>query len=117
MFDFGDLICASNIQLGYVITAAIMFCIYRLFLCLSVYSDGKERNVYRKGIWSISSLLFGVVVAIIYALCNREKERGFVLNQKKYFICVLIISLILYVFARTLFELSFTGEFGYILNP
>lgn len=117
MFDLDYLLNASKIQLGYVITSVIMFFIYRLFLCFFIYADGKERDIKSKKKWAVLSLIFGVVAAVIYGVCYRKKKDRYSVTPKKCYLVIMIVSLVVSHTAYNVFNLSNTGEFGYILNP
>lgn len=117
MFDFIDIFMASNIQLVYVIGCFVMFFIYRLFLCLSIHTDSKEKDIKCKTVWSVFSFLFGAVVAIIYDVINHKKKKAFTIKSKRFFVGIMISALFLSGVSYITFELSNTGEFGYILNP
>lgn len=117
MFDFDALINISNIQLGYLIAYILVFFIYRLFLALSVYIDGKENNIKFKGLWSFTSFVFGVISVIIYTVCSRNKRIKAASVCKKCFIIIAVAALLLSSAVYIVFGLSKTGEFGYILNP
>lgn len=108
---------ASDLQLRYIWVCIISFIVYRLSLGISVYIDGKERDISGKGWWSGLSLIFGAFVSIIYAICNHKKKDRDVIKFKSFFVVSVFIALFLSNTFFMCYELSFTGEFGYMLNP
>ncbi len=114
MFGFDSLIYASDIQLVYVLIGVVMFLIGRLFLCFAVYNDGKANENKGKLLWSILSFLFGFIPAIIYAIVVFVKKRENRRKSKPALIVIAMIAMILSFNSFVIYELSCTGEFGFL---
>lgn len=114
MFDFDSLVYASDIQLIYVSIGIAMFLISRLFLCFAVYNDGKTNENKQKLLWSSLSFLFGCLPAIIYAIVVFSEKRENHKNSKSVLIVIAIVAMILSFNSFVTYELSFTGEFGFL---
>lgn len=117
MISFNELTNISNIQLSYLIACCVLFVLYRIFISLTMYMDAKERQVSCKLVWSATTLLFGVFIPIIYIAVNHKNKKKQSLKYKKTFLIVSMILLVLSCCGKILFDLSQTGEFGYMLNP
>lgn len=116
-FSFDELLRASEIQISYIVICVVSFVLYRLFLCLAVNIDVKERNAKGRVLWSLSTFFFGIVVPIIYAVANYKKKASVKFKSKNVFITLFMILLILSNTCGMFYYLSLTGEFGYILDP
>ncbi|MCH5320763.1 MAG: hypothetical protein J1E36_03305 [Eubacterium sp.] len=108
-----ELIYASDIQRIYIMVGALMFLIGRLFLCLAVFNDGKDNEIKHKSLWAVFSFLLGFVPAIIYAVAfNKKRKRHN--NLKTAYVIIAVISIFLSLSSFFTYELSGTGEFGFL---
>lgn len=117
MISLDDLINISNIQIGYLTVSFAAFILYRIFMCLTIFADSKERQIGHKMLWSLLTLIFGAFIPIIYAVINRNKKKKQLVKSKKIFLIIAMILLVVSFCGRMLFDLSNTVEFGYLLNP
>lgn len=116
-FGFDELLNASKIQISYIVICVVSFILYRLFLCLAVNTDAKEKNAKGRVLWSLFTFIFGIIVSVIYAVSNHSKKASAKYKAKNVFITLFMILLILSNTCGIFYDLSLTGEFGYILNP
>lgn len=117
MIYFDELTNVSSIQQGYLIACCVFFVLYRIFISITMYTDAKERQTSYQLVWSAATLLFGVFIPIIYIVVNHKNKRKQFLKCKIIFLIVSLIFLALSGCGKIFFDLSQTGEFGYILDP
>lgn len=113
LYSLSDMLYASDIQLVYIMVGVVMLLISRLFLCLAVYKDGKDNEIKGKSLWTVFSFLFGFIVAIIYAVAfnKKRKKRS---KSRTVFMVIAIVSIIISWNGFFTYELSCTGEFGFL---
>ncbi len=68
---------------------------YKIFLCVAVYKDATEHDDQNAVLWTVLTVIFGFVPAIIYVIFRYQKEREFVgcrhcgkMVSKKYPVCM-----------------------------
>lgn len=108
---------SSVIQKAYIVTWLVMFVVYRLFLCFSVYADCMEKAVKHKKILLFLTFFFGAIISIIYAIATRKKYKANYVKWKKLFVIVTIAAVVISCNAYFVYDLSLTGEFGHVFNP
>ena len=116
-FSYQFLTDLSGFQIFYLVLWLAGFVLYRAFLCITVNASAKEKQVKCRPLWSLLTFLFGVIVPIIYAIVNRKHKATKRYKSKNIFLVLSIILIILSYSGVFCYHLSYTGEFGYILNP
>lgn len=68
---------------------------YKIFLCVALYKDATEHDDKNAVLWTVLTVIFGFVPAIIYVIFRYQKEREFVVCRhcgkmvsKKYPVCM-----------------------------
>ncbi|MDE6412912.1 MAG: hypothetical protein K2K42_03320, partial [Eubacterium sp.] len=115
--SFDDLVNTSGFQMFYLVLWFVCFVLYRIFLCLTVYSSAKEKQIKCRPLWSLFTFLFGIIVPIIYAIVNRKNKAVKRYKCKNVFLMLSIVLIILSYSGGIWYNLSYTGEFGPLLNP
>ena len=116
-FNFYDLVNASSFQMFYLGLWFVSFALYRIFLCLTIHSSAKEREVKYRFLWSLLTFLFGVIIPIIYAVVNRKNKTVKRYKSKNIFLVFSIILIALSYSGAICYNLSNTGEFEHTLDP
>lgn len=84
-----------NNLFGLPMISSLTSLLFKVFLCISVYKDAKEREDKNAVLWTILVAIFGLLPLIIYIIFRLRKDKDFVLCphcgkmvSKKYPVCM-----------------------------
>lgn len=84
-----------NNLFGLPMISSLTSLLFKVFLCISVYKDAKEREDKNAVLWTILVAIFGLLPLIIYIIFRFRKDKEFVLCphcgkmvSKKYPVCM-----------------------------
>lgn len=68
---FGDIFGLSMIS-------SLAAMLYKVFLCIAVYKDARENDSKNAVLWTVLTVLFGLLPVIIYAILRYNKSKDFI---------------------------------------
>lgn len=84
-----------NNLFGLPMISALASLLFKIFLCISVYKDAKERSDKNVVLWTILVAIFGIIPLIIYCVLRVRNDKEFILCphcgkmvSKKYPVCM-----------------------------
>ncbi len=84
-----------NSLFGLPMISSLTSILFKVFLCISVYKDAKERNDKNAILWTILVAIFGLIPLIIYVIFRYHRDKGYIscphcgkMVSKKYPVCM-----------------------------
>ena len=67
-----------NGVLGLSVISELTAVLYKVFLCVAVHKDAREHDDKNAVLWTVLTVLFGLLPVIIYAILRYNKSKDFI---------------------------------------
>ena len=67
-----------NGVLGLSVISGLTAVLYKVFLCVAVHKDAREHDDKNTVLWTVLTVLFGLLPVIIYAILRYNKSKDFI---------------------------------------